>query len=233
MLIRVVFHQRDRALEISPYGTLRELHFLKLYITLHPFYPEVLSRLCESSHTFLDIGCCFGQSIRKLVYDGAPSSSLYGIDMESAFWSLGYELFLDQGKLESEFMAGDIFNMDLTSIQGKFDIVNAEAFFHIFTRPKQLLAVQKVIGLLRPEPGSVVFGWQLGSLRPAQYELPKGSRFRHSPESFAELWKEAAASSGSQWKVDSSLDEVDMEGSENRPWAEPYTRVLVFTVTRL
>ena len=170
-----------------------------------------------------------------MVYDGAPSASLYGVDIEGVFISLGYELFMDQIKLESTFMAGDIFDMDLTSIQGKIDIVQVSAFFHLFTRSRQLLAVQTMISLLRPEPGSVVIGASLGSLIPAEYELAAGGpmSFRHNPESFAELWKEAAFSSGSQWKVDGSLDTVGLVGNEHMPWAEPNIRRFVFTVTRL
>ncbi len=217
-----------------PYDTIRQLHFLNFYFAKHPLYPEVLTRLRESSHKFLDMGCCFGQSVRKMVYDGAPSASLYGIDIEGAFLSLGYELFMDRTKLESTFIAGDIFSMDLTPVEGKIDIVQASAFFHLFTREKQLLAVQKLISILRPEPGSVVIGASLGSLKPAEHELASGGpmSFRHSPESFAELWKEAASSSGSQWKVDGSLDTVGIVGNEHMPWAEPNIRRIVFTVTR-
>lgn len=168
------------------------------------------------------------------MYDGAPSALLYGIDVQGAFISLGYELFMDQNKLESKFIVGDVFNMDLTAVQGTIDIVQASAFFHLFTRPTQLLAVQKLISLLRPIPGSIVVGSNLGSLKPAEYELAPGglTSFRHNPESFAELWKEAAVFSGTKWKVDGSLDTIGMVGNEHMGWAEPNTRRIVFTVTR-
>ena len=218
-----------------PYDTIRQLHFLNFYCAIHPLYPEILTRLRESSQTFLDLGCCFGQSIRRLVYDGAPSASLYGIDIEGAFISLGYELFIDQTRLESKFIAGDIFEMDLTPVQGKIDILQSSAIFHLFTRPKQMLLVQRMISILQPELGSVVFGSCLGSLKPAEHDLaPGGPRsFRHSPESFAELWKEAAIPSGSQWKVEGSLDTVGTARNEHMPWAEPNMRRIVFTVTRV
>ena len=234
MLIRLLCLQRDRALEVFPYDTIRQLHFLNFYFAQHPLYPEVLARLRKSSQKLLDVGCCFGQMMRKLTYDGAPSASLYGLDVEGAFISLGFDLFKDRDKLESKFIAGDIFNMDLISVQGKIDILQVSAFFHLFTRPKQLLAVQKFISILRPKPGSLVVGAHLGSLKPAEYELAPGgpTSFRHSPESFAELWKEAAGSSGSQWKVDGSLDTISILGNEHASWAEPNIRRIVFTVTR-
>ena len=234
MLIHLGVLQRDRALEVFPYDTIRQLHFLNFYFAQHPLYPEVVTRIRESSQKLLDVGCCFGQMMRKLVYDGAPSASLCGLDIEGAFISLGFELFMDRDKLQSTFLTGDIFNMDLTSVQGTIDILQVSAFFHLFTRPKQLLAVRKLMSILRPEPGSIVVGANLGSLKPAEYELAPGgpTSFRHSPESFAELWMEAAGSSGSQWRVDGSLDTVSIVGNEHMPWAEPNIRRIVFTVTR-
>ena len=124
--------------------------------------------------------------------------------------------------------------MDLTPL-GNIDILHASAFFHLFTRPKQLLAMQKMISILRPVAGSVVVGASLGSEKPGEHDLaPGGPRsFRHNPESFAELWNEASLPSGSQWKVEGSLDTVGVAGNEHMPWAEPNIRRIVFTVTRL
>ena len=202
---------------------------------MHPLYPEIVTRLRDSSHKFLDMGCCFGQSIRNLVYDGAPSASLYGIDIEDAFISLGYEFFKDREKLDSKFIQGDIFDMDLTPVLGNIDVLQASAFFHLFTRSKQVLAIQKMISILRPVAGSVVVGASLGSAMPGEHELAPGgpSSFRHDPESFAELWMEASLPGGSQWKVESSLDTVGVAGKEHMPWAEPNMRRIVFTVTRM
>ena len=77
-------------------------------------------------------------------------------------------------------------------------------------------------------------GSHLGSTNPAEYELsPDGPKsFRHSPESFAQLWEEAAASSESEWKVECSMDIIGMVGNEHMGWAEPNMRRLVYTVTR-
>ena len=169
-----------------------------------------------------------------MIYDGAPSASLYGLDIEGRFISLGYDLFLDRGKLDSKFIVGDVFDMDLGLLEGKFDIVHASAFFHLFPRPKQLLAVQKMISILRSEPGSMVFGAHLGSLEPAEYELKKGGplSFRHNPESFAELWREAGSLSGTRWEVECTMDMVGIAGNEKMGWAEPNIKRIVFTVTR-
>ena len=194
----------------------------------------MLSRLRDSSQKLVDMGCCFGQSLRKMIYDGAPATSLYGIDIESDFISLGFELFRDRDKLESTFIVADVFNLDLSDLGEEFNIVHVSAFFHLFPRHKQLLAVQTLIKLLRPQPNSIVMGANLGSLKPGEYQLTKDGSvsFRHNPETFRELWNEAAAFDGSKWRVESSLDTVSVIGNEHMPWAEPNIRRIVFTATR-
>lgn len=141
------------------------------------------------------MGCLFRQTIRKKVYDGALSASWYRIDSKDAFLSLGSDLFKDRNKLESKFIAGDIFSMDLTSIQEAFDIVEVSLFFYFFNQSFKAVAhrAQKIISLLRPVPGSVVRGSHLGSLESAGYQptSDRRSSFRHNPDSFAELWEES------------------------------------------
>lgn len=213
---------------------MRHLHFLNFSFIKHPLYPEVLARLRDPSTKFLDMGCCFGQMIRKLVYDGAPSASLYGVDIESRFFSLGYQLFKDEDKLESKFIQGNIFNMDLTCVQN-VDIVHASSFFHLFTRPGQLLAMQKVIAILRPVPGSVVFGLSLGIPEPTEDDLASGGpgTFRHNAETFAELWKEACLPSGSKWRFQTGLDKVRIAKNTHMLGTETKVGRLAFIFTRV
>ena len=169
-----------------------------------------------------------------MVYDGAPSASLYGIDIEPAFIALGYELFKDEEKLRSTFIAADIFDLNLGSIQGEIDIILVKAFFHLFSWERQVLAVRVLISILKPRPGSMVMGMNLGSIEPAEHDLKPGGpkTFRHSPDTFAELWREAAGDEAGLWKVDGSADNITMVGNEHASWAEPNMRRLVFTVTR-
>ena len=168
-----------------------------------------------------------------MVYDGAPAASLYGIDIEAAFKSLGYDLLLDERKLQSHFIVGDLIDMDLRDIRETMDVVVASAFFHLFSRAKQLVIVQTLISVLRPQPGSMIIGAHLGCTYPAEYELSLGGpkSFRHSPESFAQLWEEAATLIETKWKVECSIDTIGMVGNEHMGWAEPIMRRLVYTVT--
>lgn len=66
--------QRDQAWQIAPYPCIGGWMFLQLNMSLSPVYDEVLCRL-KKGEKLLDLGCCFGQDIRKLVHDGAPSEN--------------------------------------------------------------------------------------------------------------------------------------------------------------
>lgn len=169
-----------------------------------------------------------------MVYDGAPSASTYGVDIEPEFISLGYELFKDEDKLKSTFLVGDIFDLDLASIRGQIDIVLVSAFFHLFSWEQQVVVVRILISTMKPIPGSMVIGMHLGSAQPAEHELRSGGpkTFRHSPDTFVKLWMEAAGSKAGLWTVESSLDTIAMVGNERASWAEPNMRRIVFTVTR-
>lgn len=49
-----------------PYPCIGQFRFLSLGIANSPHYDEVLQRL-RGGEKLLDVGCCFGQEIRKLV----------------------------------------------------------------------------------------------------------------------------------------------------------------------
>ena len=66
--------QRDQAWRIAPYPCIGWWMFLQLYMSQNPVYGEVLYRL-KKGERLLDLGCCFGQDIRKLVHDGVPSEN--------------------------------------------------------------------------------------------------------------------------------------------------------------
>src|SRR5437667_8984829 len=100
--------------------------FLDLSINRHPQYAEVISRL-QNGQKFIDLGCCFGQEIRKLAVDGAPQENMYGMDLRREFIDLGYDLFLDKATLQSEMVGEvDVFdegNSALKKVEGEIDIV--------------------------------------------------------------------------------------------------------------
>ena len=183
------------------------------------------------------MGCCLGQDLRKLLNDGAPSSeAMYGIDIESAFFDLGYELFRDREKMQATFLVADLSTPGLPSIDSleeRFDIISAQSFFHLFTLEDQVTAAKHLARLAKPEPGSMIVGRQLGLMdaRETRGMTPEATVFLHNPDSFTSLWQDVGAATDSKWMVDSKLEEAP-DRVLQQSWAVPGIMILVFTVTR-
>jgi SAM-dependent methyltransferase len=129
-------------------------------ISRSPDYHTILSRIRTNNETFLDLGCCFGQDIRRLVHDGAPQSHLYGADLRSEFFDLGYKLFRDASTLKAQFLAADIFDpsSSLAELEGKVDIIYAGSFLHLFNYETQVGVCKRIVKLMREKKGAVVLG---------------------------------------------------------------------------
>jgi len=180
-----------------------------------------LSRI-KRGDSFLDIGCCFGQDIRKLAYDGAPTDRCTAVDLEPGFFPLSEALFLDSGRLSARFVGADILHTDdaiWVELQGTIDIVHASSFFHLFGLPKQRLIAEAICRLVAPVPGSVTLGLQLAAAGEAE-EIPVVNEeeltYCHSPATMQALWHDAAGVSGLdgkglEWKVEVTKQEKPEE----------------------
>lgn len=115
------------------------------------------------NETFLDLGCCFAQDIRNLVFEGAPSDRMTGFELRREFVDFGYELFRDRETLASEFVIGDFFDGDCGLREGSFDVIHASSFFHLFNWDEQVEAVSKAVRLLKPKQDSLIVGRQAGT----------------------------------------------------------------------
>lgn len=261
---------RSRAFAIYPYPCIGQLRFLNLSLSLHPLYPEVLSRLSSASdettqhqslsitgqpsgiayqhlhpQIFLDLGCCLAQDLRKLVFDGAPSKNLYGLDIEKGFISLSYDLFRDHGTLKSQFVVADMFLPDeettdsdelrpsaqeastsprtivpLTSLDKRVSIIAANSFFHLYNYSDQLKLAKRVVRLLSPKRGSLILGRQVGSSVPGEYTAVnnKGTRYAHDVASFQRFWEHVAkeVGDGCRFRVEATLDEEELGENKNQ-----------------
>lgn len=231
--------QREQAWQTFPYPCIGQFRFLDLSIGLHPLYPEVLQRMKSGSQIYLDLGCCFGQDIRRLVSDGAPSKNCYGSDLRLDFMSLGYNLFLDKDKLESKFIQGDVFDPDseLKTLDGNVDIIHAASFFHLFGLEEQKQVARRIVKLLKPRQGSLVLGRQVGNVQGGEFlhrTNPNRMMFRHDKETWKRMWDEVGEETGSRWDV--HVDLLDWPGFvEQRPgneWQQDGARRLQFAVRR-
>lgn len=199
-----------------PYPCIGLFRFLDFPAYLQPIYPEVLRRI-RAGETFLDLGCCFGQDIRKLVYDGAPSANIIGVDSEARFLNLGHELFRDRGTLDAHFAAGDVFAPDfLIDFRGKIDIIFLGSFLHLFSYEQQEVIVTQLTKLLRNKPGSLVFGRHMattgrGGLLSAN--ACGWSLYHHSTETIRTVFE--STSGEFKWDVSSELVPYASESWDN------------------
>ncbi|USP82435.1 hypothetical protein yc1106_09709 [Curvularia clavata] len=201
---------RDEAWKIHPYPCIGQFRFVEpSFKHLAKEFEEIVQRL-HNGEKFLDMACCFAHAVRELVHAGAPAKNIYGCDLQSDFIELGYKLFQDRDRLPSKFITADIFDPSsaLAEYQGYFDIVHAAKFFHLWGYEEQLVVSKAVVGLLRPKPGSMIVGSQIGATEPGNEESPTGLMYRHNVESFKEMWKLIGKELGIKFVVDAKLTEL-------------------------
>ncbi|TLD32234.1 methyltransferase domain-containing protein [Venturia nashicola] len=227
---------RDKAFQIRPYPCIGHFRFLTLSLSQSPRYGEILQRL-RKGETLLDVGCCFGQELRKLVDDGVPPAQLYGVDLEPIFVNFGYELFRDREKFHATFLFGDMFQHSpdtFESLAGKINVVWASSFLHLFGWEDQLSLCNRIVGFLKRKKGSTILGRQLGSVVPGNFplqDLMQAEPYWHSPTSFRSLWDEVELATKTKFEVCATLDEEEFRYEDCREWGHPFMRRLLFTAT--
>lgn len=202
-----VIRLRDEAWKVHPYPCIGHFRFLEpSFSELPDEHKEIVARL-HKGQKLLDMACCFGQTIRTLAADGAPTENLYGCDLQPDFIDLGYELFRDREKLKTRFLIADIFDAQsaLTDIGGQIDMVFAGSFFHLWGYEKQVEVSKAVVALLRPQPGSMILGRQVGANEPLEKDGPTGTMYQHNVDSFKKMWNEIGNDLGISFTVDAKL----------------------------
>lgn len=181
-----------------------------------------------------------------VVIDGAPSENIYGAELRNEFISLGYELFRDEKSLKSKFIIGDVFSdnrdSEFMEVEGKLDMIYAASFFHLFNWEDQLLLAARVVRMLKPVKGSLLFGRQRGNVEPGEYEHrtnEKGTMFRHNEESWEQMWEQVGKCTNTSWNAKAWLETSEDFGRRQKGEDEHATnkldsgdRRLMFEVTR-
>jgi hypothetical protein len=218
------------------------MRFLDFSLARMPSYDKILARLCDSTAParLLDVGCCFGQDLRRLVADGAPSENLVGFDLEPQFLELGYELFADREFFKGKMYAGDIFDESspsspLASLKGTIDIAHATSFFHLFSWDDQVNAGVHLVRLMRNALGALVLGRQLGSSIGEERQKPtdpNSKMYYHSPESFKRLWAVISERTDTNWNINAWLEEVTTHSkrADKKQWMGNRIQLLYFEV---
>lgn len=204
--------KREKAWSIFPYGCIGSFGFLNLQPTLESSLFQTIAarfRAPDSTETFLDIGCAFGQVIRQLIYDGVPSERLYGTDLQAGFLDLGYDLFRDRdpGKSKATYIAGDMLKeeeTELDKLNGKIDVIYAQYFFHLFERDDQVKAAKRMVRFLRPGNRDVLIFGRNGGLKIEGWE-----KYVLGAETWQKMWNEVGEATGTSWRTELDLESGD------------------------
>ncbi|KAI0639004.1 hypothetical protein C8Q77DRAFT_23133 [Trametes polyzona] len=183
-LKRHILSVQAEAYSIHPYPCIRRFSFLSLKLGRLPAYRQLLQLGTERKNAiFLDIGCCFGNDLRKAAYDGYPVENCVASDLHPEFWELGHKLFNSNPETFAvPFIPGDVFDpkhldpvppfyspadidipnlsmlTSLNPLRGHVSAIHASAFFHLFDEERQLQLAKALACLLSPEPGSMILG---------------------------------------------------------------------------
>ncbi|PHH78468.1 hypothetical protein CDD80_6811 [Ophiocordyceps camponoti-rufipedis] len=229
-------HQiRDRAFKVTPYPCVGRYLFLELSLSRTPFYEDIKQRLIHGEK-FLDLGCGFGQELRKLALDGVPTRNLYGCDLNAEFIRLGYEVFLDKGKNQMTFFETDILDpeSELRCLDGQISFINAQLFFHLFPRSQQIQLAKRLVALLDPTKDSLIVGRHLAHSKVTECNLPgAGYLYVHSQDSWKCLWDEVGRLTRTLWDVEIVQEAREVEACIKEATAGPEAYWMWFTIRKL
>ncbi|CAF0901196.1 unnamed protein product [Adineta steineri] len=192
---------RNRAWQNHNYPCLGRWGFLDFSIQQNPIYKEVVEKCKTEDATVIDFGCCLGQDVRQLIYDGVSPNQIRGYDLDPFFINQGYELFRD-GELMKEkkiFSTGDIFDDQFLKTIEPADYVHVGSFIHLFDAETQKDVCKRLTHLSK----HAIIGRQAGAVVAGEHPRATGSgkMMRHSPESFTHMWDEVT---NGKWYVESA-----------------------------
>ncbi|KAK7733032.1 hypothetical protein SLS53_008361 [Cytospora paraplurivora] len=229
-----VLEARDKAWDVWPYPCIGQFRFLNLSLHRQQSYPLIVRRLQEGAK-YLDIGCCLGQDIRKLVADGAPSENLYGAELLGDFIDLGYDLFRDKETLKTRFIQADILdpNSPIQELKGSIDFIHLGMVLHVFGWEDQRKLLETSVQILKPQPGTLIIGQAVGHTEGIYSTGRDSGSFRHNEESFRRLWGEISERTGIRFDVRAALDKGLGVAEGLRKWDVTEARRLEFEVERV
>ncbi|KAJ3799752.1 hypothetical protein GGU11DRAFT_678756 [Lentinula aff. detonsa] len=110
----------EKALQVYPYHCIHTFGFLRFRILRAESGYKQLLKLGSTRPNafFLDLGCCFGNDLRKAIEDGFPARNVVASDLRADFWSFGHDLFhSNTSTFPVLFIPGNVLDSSFISIQ--------------------------------------------------------------------------------------------------------------------
>ena len=179
------------------YRCIATLSYLSPKCRKHHAYIQIIetSKLLGPSFSILDLGTCFGQEARALIFDGIHPSSILVTDIHDTYWQAGLELYSDDTEssrlngVRSNFgdwaTPNDNSEADMAVDKvNTFNAVMCMAVLHVLSREQSQNLISRIFRVLKS--GGVLFGTCVGSVEAQEWALtPDGTapRWLHSVES--------------------------------------------------
>ncbi|KAF6218295.1 hypothetical protein HO133_005641 [Letharia lupina] len=231
--------KHTEALAIAPETVQLVWNYSKMSVTeipdhwmdVSPVYKKMKARMLKGEK-LLELGCGFGQNMRKLCVKGVAAEDLFGFYTDRILIEAGYDLFVDRST-QMTFFTGDIVagTFEFERFHDKFNIVFASMFFHLFDWTEQVAIAKQVVNFLRKQPGSMIFGQQIGHIKPGLYQVGRESAgYAHNTATLQQMWDFVGSETKSTWHVQGI-----MEVNENIAalTQDDNTRCLRFWIRRL
>ncbi|KAK5107641.1 hypothetical protein LTR62_000976 [Meristemomyces frigidus] len=231
-------HQiRDQAFDIRAYPCIGLGSWLTPQLRRLPIYPEILQRVKDGAFT-MDVGTFIGHDLRRLVFDGAPSERLYGVDIVSHF-KVGYDFFRDRETFKGHFIEADFLSDDsseLTALKAKVDVIIISQVLHQWDWDHQVSASVRLVAFSKS--GTLVVGNQIGNVSAQEIALKDSlevGQWRHNPESFARMWTVVGEATQTRWETQAWLRTFPEMGwdASDASWMEDGVRVIEFVARRV
>ncbi|KAK1973757.1 methyltransferase [Colletotrichum cereale] len=235
-----VLTMRDKIWDVFPYPCIGDFHFLDFNLSQRSGYRQVIATLQEPDARHLEIACCVGQDLRRLVHDGVDSAKTTAIELERGYIEAGYELFRDRGTLRTRFVNADMLDQgsaELAGLEGSFDTAHMGLCLHLWNREEQLVVLRRVIRLLKQKPGVMIVGTTAG--HQDGIEMPGVANkpaLRHNLETWQKLWADLSEQTGTKWKLKTEMTETlggNREWVKRPGWWGDEMRFVVFEITRV
>ncbi|RPD55365.1 hypothetical protein L227DRAFT_309593 [Lentinus tigrinus ALCF2SS1-6] len=247
------------AYKTRPYPCIVNFNFAQLRLSRIAQYGRLLELGKSREHPILlDVGCCLGTDLQKLIADGYPRECVIATDIVPEFWELGHKLFNTTPEtFPVPFVPGDIFDPSfleptppiygppttpvpnlssvrtLTELRGHVSAITICAVFHVFeTEEVQLKLARALASLLSPAPGSMIVGLHRGLLEKGIWQGQSFKMFSHSPESWADMWDGVVFEKGTV-TVEARLVQKQRKYMQDGVQSEKPLPVLEWSVTRV